>query len=400
MSETNSATKRKAPDTLPTSDVCAKRRPATVTARGDVGFTDKRVAKPVCSMFARSPGGLKTVALVCRGWQKQASAMQGYGTALPPITTQLQLSRGTKELNKTQLQLRVTCHTTSEVQSDATVRYDADKLPTRVIVIGSGMSLHDLTRTIMCSFGLSDIFSFGWSEAGGRLEVKACWFNDFLKFDNDGIVEWKEHRGVHGLPVKTKKRGILPEVSMSTLKATRVAQVLDKPLFSTATRSKDEGARTMLGMGLRTDARMAFVSQWSGGMLSAAKPCYYSFSIQLTAVGTREDMISHCQSTLPRCVYGKGKVYGGNTIDFDYGTEQDTEQSRAQIDELNCNFVGKKIARGGVLCGSALDGHGIRGWQRVPLFEVCDGDDGEVVAESYGRGRTEGRSWQLAADRR
>jgi hypothetical protein len=268
------------------------------------------------------------------------------------------------------------------------IRYSAeDTRPTRDIVVGAGMSLHDLTRTVMCSFGLSDIFT-----PGGKLEVnKDCFgvaFNDWVKFEKDGRAEWQEVRGgVNGLPQKKKKHiKLLPEVSMGTLKATRIAQVLDKPMASSAARSNDEGTRSIIGLGLQTIERTTFCSQWGGGMLSAAQPCLYHFSIQLKAVGTKEDMVSGFQSSLPRCILGAGKVYGGNTIDYQFRTEQDTEESRQQIDELNCNFVGKRNIRGGVFmmqAGGMPDGYAIRGWQRVPLFEVFTDEDGESVAESY-----------------
>ena len=286
----------------------------------------------------------------------------------------------------------------------------------RKLTIHSSTTAADLARAIMCVFGLETIdlarsrFGKGamMSHGGSGGRVAVAIFDDV-----DGGI-----RSIRGLERRDKSVFLTAQ----SLKRTRLAQLLDRPLVSSPARSSTEGQRTTVAVLLRIPARSRALHA-DGSATTAlrsaseadrelqrlqcnvwwmARACerlcgapmppeleqhiledahaeaaltpatLYNFRVSLFAVGTDSDVLDEDMHTIPvRLTDGHGECYSGNMIDH---------TRTALTDAINWRFAGE-TSRFGVL-------DPIWNWARVPIYRVVrrdEGDEGEPGASPCDR---------------
>ena len=263
------------------------------------------------------------------------------------------------------------------------VIYRDDTFAYRDLVSGNAFAF-DLVKTLLAAFGLSDspfnhANGLGSLDVGHRCAGKMDTGNAILVMDvqttRDEAGQPKAEandliRGLHVPSVPANRMS--HSVTSAQLKSVKLCQLLDKPKYSTPTRSSDSGVRTSVFLHVMKPDRAAFVSS-AGGPADTASQALFSFLVTLEAIGTKDDMASSFQARFPRCVGGCGKVHGGNEIDAD-------DDDDYEIDELNVKFNNGRQVQGLIWGGGdnedAVNSSHRR--MRMPLFEI-DEDKGVAL---------------------
>ena len=209
----------------------------------------------------------------------------------------------------------------------------------RKLVVAGHSTAFDLVKAILCAFGL-DTQSASFS-AGPNMGALHLVGSDERKpyimlldaTEANDLIPGVEHRGKVGIETATTR----------SLKRVKVAQLLDRPVVTTAARKANQGARNRILLQCCLKPRPAFV------IGVAMQAWWYAFVVSCEAIGiskTRPDgdmAISH-QKTLPRCIGGCGTVRGGNTIAWEDSDDDSDDNKVAKIDALNRRFVGEQLS--------------------------------------------------------
>ena len=276
--------------------------------------------------------------------------------------------RPLSEVNpKWQYQLHVRCEWAkvgflSSEGEQRTESYNKESFAYRDLIMSGNASAFDLTKTLLCAFGLSDS-PFNHANDNSMLLLDVQLTVDEKTGKAKHMLANDMIRGLH-VPNLPDKR-VSHSVTAAQLKSVKLCQLLDKPLHSTTARSRDTGVRSAIFLNVMKPERVATVSR-AGGAVETAAQAMFGFAVTLEAIGAQEHMASGLQARFPRCVGGAGKVHGGNEFDEDEDEE---------VDELNCTTFNNGRRVQGLIGGSGDpvdDVWCIRNWLRMPLFEVDD----------------------------